>query len=905
MSPRRRLAVPFLAILLLAGACSSEAPNAPSVGARWIEEDAESTFEPERFVERIVRFEWRLDDPQIASSFRVVNHQGPLRKTREGVEVPSATPFVRLIRPVELAASEIHLIEVDIAGATRGHAQLFWAGQGETFSAERKVQVPVKAAEGTVVFDLSTEPNWTGSIRRLSITPTTAPEQTVVLKAVRAIERRLDPNALSGVVARPWKVQLGDDLRNALLAPPGLCLEKELKVPRGARLRVAFGVRPRPLDPVVFRVSARRASKEPEVLFERRLQPDSLAGWSDVEVDLAPYGGRTATIVLETLMAGQPDLTRMVPVWGNPQLVVPAAAPQPPNIILISIDTLRADRMSAYGHSRPTTPGLDAWARESGVRFETVVAPAPWTLPSHISLFSGLDAATHGFNYDAPAHPSLVTLAERLREAGYSTAAFTAGAYLDPQFGLSQGFDLFRSRQDRPAKKETSLELVEGIAQLRSWLAQPAARPFFAFLHSYEVHTPYRARQPYFERFGGDVSRMPSGRITVRTVPRDQHNDFLRRREFVFADPDTDGETAVPDEDLDIVEIAYDSGVGYMDHHVSRLLADLPAMGLGSDTVVVFTSDHGEMLGEHGLAAHGYLYDENLLVPLILALPGGRGRGRVVADQVRLTDVFPTLLELAGLEPRQAIDGESVLPLVDRAADGRSEVRHRDAWSYAPSTSYGLSLRYADRLKYILRNSVWPPVQGEEEVYDLRRDPREMHNLAADFARTAALRSRAGEYLESRSFGVRVRLSNAGTTTLSGRLRGSIVRKDGVTSPDLSCRCLRWLGANQLAFEVPAGASYTLHLEHAGSDSLAIEGDLAPGGPRAALRRVVDLSNLDRPLELAFDGNAWVGGAPGAGARPAAVRVRVWRQGEARSGGAVPVEDAALREQLRALGYLN
>ncbi|HEX2253060.1 MAG TPA: sulfatase [Thermoanaerobaculia bacterium] len=901
-----RLAVSATLVLLLASACGPEpAETATAIQERWIAEDPEVVFDPAESFERIVRFEWLLGAGDEWSAFRVVNHEGGLRRTREGVEVPFAPRFLKLQRPADFEARDVQAVEVEISGAERGHLQLFWSGAGEPYySPERMIQVPVQGAP-VVTFDVSAHPRWQGAIRHLSVTPTTAPGQTVVVRAIRGIQRRIDPDTLVGLVARPWKVELDDDLRNALLAPPGLALVKTLDVPRGSRLRLAFGVLPRAAEPVAFRVAVRSGEAEPVALLERRLEAASEPGWTEAEIDLAPYAGRRVTLMLETT-AEDTDLARRIPVWANPEVVAPAGAATRPNIILVSIDTLRADRMSAYGHSRPTTPGLEAWVRDTGVRFEKVVAPSPWTLPSHVSLFSGLDAARHGVNFAAPAGPSVVTLAERLRAGGYSTAAFTAGAYLNPEFGLAQGFDVFRARQEAPSTEDVG-ELERGIAEVRAWLAEAPATPFFLFFHTYEVHVPYRARSPYFEQFGGDPSRLPPGlAISTRKVAADERDGFLDRKQFVFTEQRLREGVEIGAADQDLVGLSYDSGIAAMDHHVSRLFADLASLGLDSDTVVVLTSDHGEMLGEHGLAAHGYLYDENLLVPLLLSLPGGRRAGTVVPDQVRLIDVFPTLLELAGLEAEPGIDGQSLLPLLADSAGGQREVRHREAWSYAASSNHGLSLRHADRWKYIFRNAVWPPTQGKEELYDLRRDPREGEDLAASSGRSAGLRAEVRKYLESRAAGLRVRFTNSGTSTLVGTLSGPMVKLAGVTSHDLSCPCLRWLGGQSLRFEVPPGEEITVNLEQAGSERLVIAGELADGAG-GSFRHTVDAGRLERSLELAHDGSRWVRGTTGvaAAAGPSAVRIRFWWQGERRFRGETPVEDAELQEQLRALGYLN
>lgn len=275
---RPQLLVPLLLTLVASGACGPE-ERASSIHARWIEEEPGGLFEPETFLERVVHFEWRFDDPDEAAALDLVNQEGDPRTVLGGIEVPYRQPFVRLARAVDLQASEVHRIELEIDSAERGHVQLFWARGGESFSPDRKIQLPATSPSGGAVgFEVASNPNWSGTIERLMVTPTTAPDQTVVVKAIRGIQYRTNPDALGRVVAHPWKVELGEEVRNGLLAPPGVQLQKEFEVPRDGTFRFAYGIRPRPFVPIGFRVAVLAGDEEPAQLFEQWLDAGSEPG---------------------------------------------------------------------------------------------------------------------------------------------------------------------------------------------------------------------------------------------------------------------------------------------------------------------------------------------------------------------------------------------------------------------------------------------------------------------------------------------------------------------------------------------------------------------------------------------------------------------------------------------------
>jgi choline-sulfatase len=358
----------------------------------------------------------------------------------------------------------------------------------------------------------------------------------------------------------------------------------------------------------------------------------------------------------------------------------------PPNVILITIDTLRRDHVSCYEGARAQTPAIDALAAE-GVRFDAAEAGCPLTLPSHASMLTGLDACRHGLRdnlgHALPARSSraFATLPEILTDAGYATAAFVSGATLDAVYGLDSGFDVY-SDPDRPDQRG-AVHLAERRGDettqaARAWLdARPGSddRPLFLWVHYFDPHAPYEA--PY---------------------------------------PHDDGETDAE---------RYAGEVAYADAQVARLLADLRERGILDDAVVILLSDHGEGLGEHGERTHGHLLHEaTLAVPLILKAPGVTA-GAVVEQVVRTTDLLPTILALLGLPPAEDIDGRDLGPLWAGSDEGPPASYAESMYSYRECGWAQQSSLRAGRLKLI-------DAGPRRQLFDLAADPREEDDLAAD-----------------------------------------------------------------------------------------------------------------------------------------------------------------------------
>jgi arylsulfatase A-like enzyme len=396
---------------------------------------------------------------------------------------------------------------------------------------------------------------------------------------------------------------------------------------------------------------------------------------------------------------------------------LPACTPaRPRNAVLIVLDTLRPDRLSAYGNPRPTSPEIDALAAR-GVRFETVVTNTPWTLPAMVGLMTGEYPSARTFHDRVQR-----SLVEKLRDAGWATAAFTEGGFVSERFGFDRGFELFREPEEAaPAfgSSDTIKSIDTTFSQAREWLsAHGRERPFFLLVHTYEVHVPYRRRT-----FTEGLER---GRLAATY-------------EAGYALEANKGETAFSEAELAYIRALYDGGVAEADRQVGRLLETLAGLDLARDTVVAVTSDHGEDLGDrkpmrpgnHGAA----LYDEQMLVPLILYDPTRRYPAQKVAAQVRLVDVLVTICDLLGLAPEADRHGRSLVPLMTG-----EETEDRVAWLDIPRYDLLGSPAHSGLRTGRFKVIVNPPfaAAGRVELYDLAQDRGERKNVVAQDPRRNA-----------------------------------------------------------------------------------------------------------------------------------------------------------------------
>lgn len=390
----------------------------------------------------------------------------------------------------------------------------------------------------------------------------------------------------------------------------------------------------------------------------------------------------------------------------------------PIGYILISVDTLRADYLSAYGHARILTPSIDRLA-SGGALFRRAFSASSTTSPSHSSMMTSLYLQDHNVysNFEALG-PEPQTMAEVFRDGGYDTFAIVNMRHMNPEVsGLGRGFNTV-------VPSGYMRRSGASIDTFLDWLDDEKrdGQPFMAFLHLVDCHTPYQPPPPYDRFYYDDDERDPRKRSLANIWP------LLPKHmsDHPFFNQWLDGIT-----DVDFVLAQYQGAVTYVDDEVGRLLDALEDRDLLHRTAITFTSDHGESLGEHGMHfVHTGLYDPTVHIPLIMYFPGSGRDGVEVQDIVEHVDIAPTVLEFFGLPAPKAIRGRSVWPMIQGEV-----VPPRIA--FIEHAGENLVALRSERFKYIkhLRTNYiqpsYPFIEGREELYDLKEDPRELRDVSS------------------------------------------------------------------------------------------------------------------------------------------------------------------------------
>jgi arylsulfatase A-like enzyme len=415
------------------------------------------------------------------------------------------------------------------------------------------------------------------------------------------------------------------------------------------------------------------------------------------------------------------------------------------NVVLVSIDTLRADRLNSYGYERrKTSPNLDALARE-GILFENFITAAPWTTPAHLSMLTSLHPSAHGvIEPFSPMYRKLlrggnflslaertVTLAETLKAEGFRTAAFTAGGPLDPKLGFGQGFEEYTTSMYKLQE--------QNMGEMFAWLQGNRAGRFFLFWHHFEVHAPYLNAD-----FVGDVlppdvakwvqaemralARVSSGRFRAGDAGHQRsRQEALLRQQGLFT--------------RDVCDALYTSGVLSADRWLGRLLEVLRDAGLYEKTMIIVTSDHGEQMGERRRGQfyniHGHrVFEEMIRIPLVIRLPNQAGAGTRVRQVTRTIDIMPTVLDFLGIDPaNDEMQGTSLVPYWATPAEAPEQI----AYTEALATGHEKKSLRTSRYKYILNvprdlvrefgRAHLPDRALRPQLFDLETDPGERVNL--------------------------------------------------------------------------------------------------------------------------------------------------------------------------------
>jgi arylsulfatase A-like enzyme len=506
---------------------------------------------------------------------------------------------------------------------------------------------------------------------------------------------------------------------NVLMAPPQSRFEFKVYVPDNCFLEFGAGIFRYKENPrskgVKFKVLVDTNGNR-KTIFEREItsKPEKLRDQIIHEkIDLSEYANKklNLTFLTENLEKKEqisPDKLALA-FWENPLIY----HPEPDNlkVILVSLDTLRADHLSSYGYHRNTSPNIDELARD-GVLVENTYAQCPWTLPSHMSMLFSLNSASHQVYYnDQKVDSSLPSLASFLQKAGFITYAFTGGGYVSSIYGFSKGFDWYDDPIRGQNTSNNQNEAENLFAYTSDWLKKNKDKSFFLFLHTFQIHGPYDSPSPWNEMY----------------LKKNASWEKIGLR--VFLDRNGEDYSFSPEEKDNIISL-YDGEISYTDATLIKpLVNQLKELNIYNNTLLIITSDHGEEFQEHGGWLHGRtLYNELLRVPLLIKFPNSEYKGTRISPISRVIDILPTILDIAEIKyEKDLFDGKSLLDLITKKEkEDRvfiSDLAHKNL----PLPCPAIIATNRDHLKFIITKS--PEGIKDVETYDLLRDPNENYNI--------------------------------------------------------------------------------------------------------------------------------------------------------------------------------
>lgn len=540
------------------------------------------------------------------------------------------------------------------------------------------------------------------------------------------------------------KLQMRDKALNIFFAPTPTTLSWELTVPENSRLQFGWGLLESTLrekHSVVYEIEIEEDGQT-RPLFSKRLTPargqkPQVDLYNDI--DLADFANKNIRLLFKTSgwihNRSRPRALHSA-FWINPVIYPVNRDDDPaPNIILISLDTLRADHLGCYGYYRDTSPNIDAFQKES-VFFSRAFSTAAATLCAHMSLMTGLNSHRHQIRNGRRLHSEIPTLAEFMHARGYATAAFTGGGMVSGIFGFNRGFDLYQENTGRLLERDTPEKLLD---QSLNWLNHNRGKRFFLFLHTYQIHAPYWNESP----LGGIF------------LSEDHMWDRLKLSGYLKQRAGSHPHKFFPlsKEKQENIVALYDGEIRYTDRaFFGPLLDGLRRLGLYDNTMIILTADHGEAFYEHGMWLHEVqLYNELTHIPLMIKFPRSRHAGVRIMDNVRITDIMPTILaELKYDFSHWEKDGRDLAPLI---SGRRDPIRLCFADVLGDQEPARVSV-IRENKKMIFnqgfhRKEVGSPyLPPEMELYDFSSDPWEKQNLAdIDPRTTRKLMDSIREYL--------------------------------------------------------------------------------------------------------------------------------------------------------------
>jgi len=502
--------------------------------------------------------------------------------------------------------------------------------------------------------------------------------------------------------------------RFSLVPPIPSRLTYEVSIPEEPRFDLGFGVSsfdgealPAPIE---FRLLIDSGNGE-EIVFQEAVRRRFANRWFEPAIDLSRWAGKSVRLVFETryqeteFTGPEESLSAsgqaFLPAWANPVLRDRRSAESRPALILISIDCLRADHVGAYGYDRATTPSLDALAKD-GVVFEDAVSVSSWTLPTHMSMLTGVLPTRHGLRQSQKKFPSVPYLPNLLAERSYESVGIVSSLLLTPTFGFDEGFDRYYALVDVPAARLVDTAIRE--------MAASETGDRFLFLHLFDAHWPYFPPEELIARFGErpkDMSELLKKVIDRRPPSGPEEIEGLKR--------------------------LYDAEVFQIDRELGRFIEALKAAGRYDESLIVVTADHGEGFYEHGFWQHSeVIYNEVSHIPLIVKWPGNAPKGRV-ATVVSQLHIFPTILEAASLTtPHDRKGLAAVVGSSSNSESALSEITWEGNELRGPAMKVAVRkgpLKYVATFEGDVNDPEFVSRLVREELYDLSQDRAEKNDL--------------------------------------------------------------------------------------------------------------------------------------------------------------------------------
>ncbi len=595
--------------------------------------------------------------------------------------------------------------------------------------------------------------------RPLAIMPTDSLTALAAIDFIELVPRKTSYPAPAG------RLKLGkqDEYREALYVHSPSSITYEVGVPQAGRLHLGMGVAEK-RKPVTFRVVAHPDGRE--LVLRTLSDPEQ---WEDAEVDLSAYAGQTLKLAFQT-SAEQPAT---VGLWANPLLTTRGSKSRP-NVLVYLVCSLRPDHTTLYGYQRDTTPFLRKLGASSVV-FEDAHAQAPWTKGSVPSLLTSLHPYTLEIIQDADTIPKgAVTMAERLRAAGYVTASFVTNPFAGRVSGLDRGFDyvmeypvIHRQRTEEADRGTDSAALNRVVFP---WLERHRDEPFFLYAHATDPHAPYRPAAEFEARFANPAETAQFNRDYARLRDQRQYGGGA-----TVSPAHCRAKGINPDVFIRRAIDRYDGEIAHNDRSLELLVDKLRQLGILEKTLLVVVSDHGEEFQEHGFTAHGHsLYQELTHAVWVMSHPKLLPAARRLAEPVQLLDLMPTVLELVGVGAEGVLQGQSLLPLVRglpfqrNGAVMASRFAHPSArpTGFVPEYRTGTFARIDADWKLIYRDQAEKAGLNRMELYDRRADRRETKNVAAQHPDVVArLMADVSQWIEGQKQ-VRKLLGPGGKATL-------------------------------------------------------------------------------------------------------------------------------------------